>query len=669
MVAADVLTIEECFRRRSAVASQPEFAQAQLRRLLTELSDLRVWILRRSAHSRYHAAVKSEQLDPADRAGIENLRHYLAFRSRDLRDLQDRLSTLGCSSLGRSEVHVIDAIERVLNLLRRVLLPEAPPVGLSGKAIDRKKGYELLARNTLRLLGPAPARRSVRLMVTMPSEAADDFGLVKQLAASGMDVARINCAHDDAEAWLRMIEHIRRAAAEVKRPITIAADLAGHKIRTGPLEREVGVLHLRPKRDRFGRVLSPARLRLLNPGAPADETLADLLRQQVVLAGEDGAAVALQPGDRLRFTDSREARRVMVVESVDEYGAWATLNQASFLINGIAWRLHRSPAGEPLATDDNLDLAAADGTADQQDEGKIQGTFSGIADEPVTIRLRRTDHLLLTRGQEPGREAPRDAGGMPVGPARIACTMPEVFRVLRVGQAVWIDDGKFGAKVVEIDEVGALLEITACRPGGARLQADKGLNFPGLDLGLPGLARHDLAALKVLAGKVEVINFSFVETGAHICELLAALRQFGAAGTGVIAKIETARAFHNLAEIALAAMGRVPFGIMIARGDLAVEVGPERLAEVQEEILWLAEAGHLPVVWATQVMETLVKKGVISRPELTDAAMAERAECVMLNKGPFIEKALHSLDSILSRMQEHQRKKSARLRALKWGKS
>src|SRR5436853_963876 len=101
-------------------------------------------------------------------------------------------------------------------------------------------------------------------------------------------------------------------------------------------------------------------------------------------------------------------------------------------------------------------------------------------------------------------------------------------------------------------------------------------------------------------------------------------------------------------------MRSYPAGVMIARGDLAVECGWDRLAEVQEEILWLCEAAHLPVVWATQVLETLAKTGLPSRAEITDAAMAQRAECVMLNKGPHVEEAIRTLADILERMQAHQ---------------
>jgi len=74
-------------------------------------------------------------------------------------------------------------------------------------------------------------------------------------------------------------------------------------------------------------------------------------------------------------------------------------------------------------------------------------------------------------------------------------------------------------------------------------------------------------------------------------------------------------------------MGASAIGIMIARVDLAVECGYQRLAEVQEEVLWICEAAHIPAIWATQVLETMAKRGVPSRSEITDAAMGERAEC------------------------------------------
>ena len=143
------------------------------------------------------------------------------------------------------------------------------------------------------------------------------------------------------------------------------------------------------------------------------------------------------------------------------------------------------------------------------------------------------------------------------------------------------------------------------------------------------------------------------------------LRRVGGENRGLVVKIETQQAFDQLPSLLLAAMGSPVAGIMIARGDLAIECGFERLAELQEEILWLCEAAHMPVIWATQVLDTLAKKGQASRAEITDAAMAVRAECVMLNKGPYILHTIRALDDILRRMQEHQSKKKTLLRKLK----
>lgn len=122
--------------------------------------------------------------------------------------------------------------------------------------------------------------------------------------------------------------------------------------------------------------------------------------------------------------------------------------------------------------------------------------------------------------------------------------------------------------------------------------------------------------------------------------LLNSLEGHNASHLGIMLKIETKRGFKNLPSLLMTAMRSSSVGVMIARGDLAVEAGWRRLAEIQEEILWLCEAAHIPVVWATQVLDNLAKEGTPSRAEITDAAMSQRAECVMLNKGPYIIEAM-----------------------------
>jgi pyruvate kinase len=118
----------------------------------------------------------------------------------------------------------------------------------------------------------------------------------------------------------------------------------------------------------------------------------------------------------------------------------------------------------------------------------------------------------------------------------------------------------------------------------------------------------------------------------------------------MILKLEIRAALRNLPPILFEALKYDPVGLMIARGDLAIDVGFERLAEMQEELLWFGEACRLPVVWATQVLESVARSGLPTRAEVTDAAMSMRAECVMLNKGPYVATANRLLADIIRKM-------------------
>ena len=215
-----------------------------------------------------------------------------------------------------------------------------------------------------------------------------------------------------------------------------------------------------------------------------------------------------------------------------------------------------------------------------------------------------------------------------------------------------------------VEPDGVEVEITHARDSGEKLAGDKGINLPDSALNLPALTDKDLADLAVAAKVADMVGLSFVKQAADVQALRTRLRELGRPDLGSVLKIETRRAFENLPELLFAAMAGPAAGIMIARGDLAVECGYERLAEVQEEILWAAEAAHMPVIWATQVLEELAKKGLPSRAEVTDAAMSGRAECVMLNKGPHILAAMRFLNNVLLRMQHHQYKKRDLLRRL-----
>jgi pyruvate kinase len=279
------------------------------------------------------------------------------------------------------------------------------------------------------------------------------------------------------------------------------------------------------------------------------------------------------------------------------------------------------------------------------------------------ITVHVGDALVLTRAGEPGAPASTGPDGG-IQPARIACSLPEVLDQVEPGDRVFFDDGKIGAVVEQVDGHAARVRITQAKPRGSHLRADKGINLPDSQLDLPALTDKDRADLGPVARFADIVALSFVERSRDVAELDAELTRRGARLTGLVLKIETRRAFSRLPSLLLESVATRPLGVMIARGDMAVECGYERLAEIQEEMLWLCEAAHVPVIWATQVLDRLSRKGLPTRAEITDAAMGERAECVMLNKGPHVLDAISLLDGILRRMEGHQHKKTSTLRPL-----
>src|SRR5262249_10813745 len=160
--------------------------------------------------------------------------------------------------------------------------------------------------------------------------------------------------------------------------------------------------------------------------------------------------------------------------------------------------------------------------------------------------------------------------------------------------------------------------ITRARLCGEKLRSDKGINLPESALRLPALTPRDIDDLKFVARHADLVGLSFANSAADVEALIGHLARLEGKRPAIVLKIETKWCFQNLPAMLLAAMRTPGVAVMIARGDLAVECGFERLAEVQEEILWVCEAAHAPVIWATQVLETLAREGTPSRAEITD---------------------------------------------------
>jgi pyruvate kinase len=480
-------------------------------RLHDSVSGLRAAIESEAAGilDRWGPAIEREEFRPS----AANLAHYIALRHHDLRDLQLELMPFGLSSLGRCEARVLPTLDAVIEALAALSGEQGGEAATAPDPDAFFEGHTLLRRQTEAVLGPTPPNRAVRIMVTLPSEAAADFELLRDLSSAGMDVARINCAHDGPAAWREMAAQVRRAATETGRPCRVCFDLSG-------------------------------------PRSRVDSTT----------VAEDARLV-------------RGERVLMTPAPVPVHADWAHQFQ---------------------------------------------------------------------------------------------CSLAEVFDSLEEGAPVWVNDGKLGLTVEAKLDQGVLLRVTEARDKGEHLRRDRALNFPETELSLDPLTEKDLRDLDAIVPIADIVGYSFVQRPEEIARLQAELAERGADPTlALIAKIETALAVQNLPELVVRGAGSQPLAIMIARGDLMVEVGQRRMAEIQEELLWLCEAAHVPVIWATQVLDNFVKKGVRNRAEMTDAAMAERAECVMLNKGPYAREAVRMLDDVLGRMEGHQFKKTSRMRALR----
>ena len=444
---------------------------------------------------------------------ITNLAHYLALRHHDVRALQRRLMLRGLSSLGRAEGRVLPAFDAVLTALAALAGAPSPVPAPTEEAFF--SGEAMLTQATDALFGPPPAQRRSRIMVTLPSEAATDPAFVLELARSGMDIARINCAHDDSKAWHAMASNVRAAGDSIGRKLAVLMDIAGPKIRTE-------AVHLP---DKKATLMAGDALRLVAEGPP-------------------------HGGDHVKFS--------------------------------------------------------------------------------------------------------------------AAVSLPEMVNRLTVGDRVRYDDGKLEGVVESLSPGEAIIRVTKAKDGGTKLKPEKGINLPDTALGLSPLTAKDEDDLATVIECADLIGYSFVSRPEDLDILEAALERHGVKDRplGLIAKIETPAAVKNLPGLIARAIGKRPFGVMIARGDLAAEIGFERTAEMQEEILWICEAASIPAIWATQVLEDLVSTGIPSRGEMTDAAMAARAECVMLNKGPAVGVAVEMLDRLLARMDDHVHKKTPMLRAL-----
>jgi pyruvate kinase len=588
-----------------------------------------------------------ERVAPERRESARNLVHYLALRQHDLRDLQLRLSQRGLSSLGRSESRVMGSLLEVSERAHESLALR----GHEGAAreltrLDKECSVAMswetakqhLHEHTRELLGPRPDDRHIYIMVTAPSAMEADRAWMVKMLRAGMNVLRINCAHEGEREWSLMVRALSDARGETGKECRLLMDLGGPKIRTGSIKGARHIATWKPTRDEIGKVAAPARVVFYRASVPLPEGGG----QRLVIP--DDAFAKVRTGDELRFRDARDKKRTLRIGEVERDTMTAFATQRAYVLDEAHARLHRT--GEHVG-DVKIEVV-----------GDAQG---------AAIDVRTGDALVLTRRATEGRPPRRDREGRVVKPGNIACTLPAALDHLEVGHRVLFDDGRIHGVVERMTKKhgGYVLRVVRTQKETVKLRAEKGINLPDTLTTVPALTEEDRRALAFVAKHADAVSLSFARKPEDVRMLHEELDRLGHPATGVVLKIETRAGFENLPRLLLEGLRRPPLGVMIARGDLAVEVGFERLAELQEEILWLCEASHVPVIWATQVLDTLARTGVPSRAEVTDAAASVAAECVMLNKGPFVDEAVRVLSDILRRMEKHHYKKRSLFRKLR----
>jgi len=556
--------------------------------------------------ARVEAALPKQQLS------ARNLAHYLGLRRKDIRRLQLGLAAAGLSSLGRSEGHVRDTVLR----LTAWLSGEKDPVPY---ALDRTRAETLLHENTYALFGPRPADRHVFIMVTAPDAAQVTAKWATEVIRAGADVLRINGAHETPAEWAAIAATFKARAAAQDKQGRIFVDLPGPKLRIEIRTLEDAVIHLPRRKDHQGRTVAPT---------------------EVLLVGEHhgGAEVPvppewlapLKPGDTIAFTDAAGRVRELTVRRRQGNAVRADCDRSLYLRSGLPLEWRRG------------------------DAVKGRGEIGTLPRQARVLELSPGDTFLL------------NASGRSDDPSANVLAFPEpaLLEQVQPRERVILDDGKIVAVVQSRGSNGLVCGVQHTIKSPTRLRSGKGITFPDSTLSVRQVGAQDEAALAFALEHADGVGVSFVNTARDVALIGERIRATRKSNFGMILKLETRGVLRNLPGILFEALKYDPVGLMIARGDLAVELSFERLAEIQEELLCFGEACHLPVIWATQVLDSAAQTGVPTRAEVTDAAMAMRAECVMLGKGPHIATATRMLADIIRKMEAHQFKRRSMLRPL-----
>jgi pyruvate kinase len=234
---------------------------------------------------------------------------------------------------------------------------------------------------------------------------------------------------------------------------------------------------------------------------------------------------------------------------------------------------------------------------------------------------------------------------------RVSMSFPSLPAVVKPGDRLFLNDGLIQVVVEQVEGTNVHCIVAV----GGELRSRKGLNLPGIDLGIAAFTDHDRACLAfALEHGVDAVSQSFVETAADIDAVREAAHALGRRPF-VIAKIERSDALAKFDEIVAAADG-----IMVARGDLGVEVPIEQMAILQKQLIARAHRAGKPVITATQMLESMTNSRLPTRAEATDVANAilDGTDAVMLSgesaMGKFPEEAVLMLGKIAAYTEQHR---------------
>ncbi len=447
------------------------------------------------------------------------------------------------------------------------------------------------------LFGVRRDSRSPHIMLTLDTGIANPQTL-ERLLMNGMSIARINCAHDDAASWLQMIANIRQAEKQLRaqglyehRACKVMMDLAGPKIRIQTVVKETSVIKI--GNTAIGLITSVDTM-----DATSDRNI-----DFYISVSRLHEPMKLLAGDQLTFRDRRNKKRSMTVTRVTPQHVYVQANQPAYI---------------------------GEGTRLTNNEKQLFMDIVRVRLNGSQVRVSENDRIRVLR--KPMQETS-------MTPDEIVCltvNLPHSLSPVMAGHSVYFDDGKAQGKVIASTDAYFDVEIVSPRSPVA-ISSGNGINFPDTDLsGSSGtLTDKDIRDLSFISRHADIVGLSFLH---HPDDLRAIGRTIQHANPelAIVAKIETKHAVQNFSNLLFEGLAFKRFGVMIARGDLAIEAGFRHLSVIQEEILPMCRAAHLPVILATQILDTFAKKGMPTRPELSDLSFGSEFDCIMLNKGPYM---------------------------------